>query len=228
METRLAPFIAIEGMDGSGKTTLIERLWKTLLTVPDPAYRFTREPGGTPAGEAIRSILLDKDLSADADGKTQLLGFFYARAHHLSMIRARRKDGLAVITDRFDASTFAYQVYAQTIDENEREELDELFWMLRNNIVYGENAPTLYLYLDLPPKTAHARRDTDHLQTKNHYDTRPLDFYERQRNGYDEFLSEIERQGGSEIFRIDATRSPDEVYEQANQIIREHTLSFSS
>lgn len=110
METRLAPFIAIEGMDGSGKTTLIERLRKTLLTVPGPAYRFTREPGGTSAGESIRGILLDDSLSADADGKTQLLGFFYARAHHLRMIRSFRKNGIAVITDRFDGSTFAYQV----------------------------------------------------------------------------------------------------------------------
>lgn len=227
MKTRLAPFIAIEGMDGSGKTTLIGRLRKTFLTVPDPV-RFTREPGGTPAGEAIRHILLDDALSADADGKTQLLGFFYARAHHLRMIRSLRGNGIAVITDRFDASTFAYQVYAQTIDGDEREEFDDLFWTLRNNIMHGENMPTLYLYLDLPPEIAYARRGADSSQAKNHYDTRPLDFYERQRDGYKDFLSEIERQGGSEVFRIDATQSPDEVYADANQIIREHTLSFSS
>lgn len=100
--------------------------------------------------------------------------------------------------------------------------------MLRNNIVYGKNAPTLYLYLDLPPKTAYARRDADLSQAKNHYDTMPIAFYERQRDGYSDFLSEIERQGGSEVFRIDATQSPDEVYAEANRIIREHTPSFSS
>lgn len=225
MKTRLAPFIAIEGMDGSGKTTLIKRLRKTFLTASGPAYHFTREPGGTQAGEAIRNILLDKDLSAHADGKTQLLGFFYARAHHLRMIHLFRYNSISVITDRFDASTFAYQVHAQTTDGNEREELDELFWMLRNNIVYGENTPTLYLYLDLPPETAYVRRDTDASQAKNHYDTMPLDFYERQHAGYDDFLSEIERQAGSEVVRIDAAQSRDEVFEDAFQAILEHIRS---
>ncbi len=226
METRLAPFIAIEGMDGSGKSTLIDRLRDEFLRSPGDRVIFTREPGGTSAGEAIRSILLDGDLSGNASGKTQLLGFFYARSHHLEMIGEKRKAGFTVISDRFDGSTFAYQVHAQTADEHKREELDELFWMLRNNIVYGENAPTLYLYLDLPPKTAYARRDADSSQAKNHYDTMPISFYERQHAGYDDFLSEIESQGESEVVRIDATRSRDSVFEDAFQAILEHIRSF--
>lgn len=227
MEPRLAPFIAIEGMDGSGKTTLIKELRKSLLTIPDP-IKFTREPGGTPASEAIRSILLDDTLSGKADGKTQLLGFFYARAHHLTQIRFLRGKGITVLTDRFDGSTLAYQAYAQTIDQNERKELHDLFWMLRRKVVYGDNAPTLYLYLDLPPEVAYSRRNADSLQVKNHYDTKPLAFYRRQHDGYGEFFSEIERIGESKACHINAEESPDNVYRAAARIIREHLMSFSS
>lgn len=226
METRLTPFIVIEGMDGSGKTTLVERLRDTFLKNPGTRIIFTREPGGTPAGEAIRGVLLDRTLSGDANGRTQLLGFFYARSHHLEMIGGKRRMGFTIISDRFDGSTFAYQVHAQTPDDHEREELDDLFWTLRNNIVYGEDAPTLYLYLDLPPETAYARRDADSSQAKNHYDTMPLAFYERQHAGYDDFLSEIKRQGESEVVRIDASQPRDEVFEDAFQAILEHIRSF--
>lgn len=228
METRLTPFIVIEGMDGSGKTTVVRRLQERLSIMSEHRYAFTREPGGTPAAETIRAILLDGNLSGHAGGRTQLLGFFYARSHHLEMIREKRESGFIIISDRFDGSTFAYQVCAQTTDKDEREELDELFWMLRNNIVYGENVPTLYLYLDLPPKIAYARRDADLSQTKNHYDTMPLAFYERQHAGYDDFLSEIDRQGGSEVVRIDAAQSRDAVFEDVFQAILEHIRSRST
>lgn len=221
METKPAPFIAIEGMDGSGKTTLIRRPKDTFGLRSDIRFVFTREPGGTPAAEAVRGILLDGNFSADADGETQLLGFFYARAHHLKAVRKWRK-GQVVITDRFDGSTFAYQVAAQSKSPKEFEELDDLFWTLRNNLIRDEDEPTLYLFLDLPPQTAYARRRADASQERNHYDEKPLRFYERQRDGYEEFFSEIRRRGHSAIARIDATKPPENVLEEARRIILGH------
>lgn len=227
MDMKPAPFIAIEGMDGSGKTTLVRRLEEATRLLSDYRYAFTREPGGTPLAENIRSLLLSEELSGTASGRTQLLGFFYARSDHLEMIRKERAAGHIVITDRFDASTFAYQVYAQSETGHERDELDELFWMLRNNIVYGENSPTLYLSLDLPPEVAYARRAADAAQEKNHYDIRPLEFYERQREGYRVFFEEIRGWGNSsEVAIIDATKSPEEVFGEALRIIRKHVRSY--
>jgi dTMP kinase len=219
MKTAPAPFIAIEGMDGSGKTTLIRKLMQAFADQP---VIFTREPGGTPLAEAVRDILLDGSLSEHASGRTQLLGFFYARSHHLGMICQQRKRGHAVITDRFDASTFAYQVYAQSKNQDERDTLDELFWILRNNIVQDDDAPTLYLYLDLPPAVAEMRRKGDTTQTGNHYDTKPIGFYKRQREGYEVFLDEISAYDESEIVRIDARQTPEQVFEQALETIRRH------
>jgi dTMP kinase len=225
MNTVFAPFIVIEGMDGSGKTTLTRRIEKAFALMPDYRFVFTREPGGTPLAEAVRGILLDTDLSGNASGKTQLLGFFYARAHHLETIRKQREQGFAVISDRFDGSTFAYQVYAQSDDTAEQKELADLFWALRTNIVCDENAPTLYLYLDLPPETAYFRRTVDASQEKNHYDTRSIGFYRRQRDGYRNFFAKVARQDDSEVAFIDATLAEDEVFEEVFHIIRNHVRS---
>ncbi len=228
MKTALTPFIAIEGMDGSGKTTLIRRLEEYLSLMSDYRYAFTHEPGGSPLAEAVRGILLDDSLSGNASGKTQLLGFFYARSHHLGMIRKKREVEFVVITDRFDGSTFAYQVYGESKGPEEQEELDELFWMLRANVVLGGNEPTLYLYLDLPPETAFARRSADTSQAKNHYDEKPLSFYRRQHAGYDDFLKEIASQGDSEVAFIDATLPPDDVFEEAFRVIHDHVRRITS
>ena len=225
MHTSLAPFIAIEGMDGSGKTTLVRRLQEAFSLSSDHRYAFTREPGGTPLAEAVRGVLLDHALSGHASGKTQLLGFFYARSHHLGMIHNQRNRGLTVISDRFDGSTFAYQVYGESKGPEEQEELDELFWILRTNVVLGGNEPTLYLYLDLPPETAFARRSADASQEKNHYDEKPLSFYRRQHAGYRDFLKEIAAQKDSDVAFVDATLPPEDVFEEALRIIRDHVRS---
>lgn len=220
MNQHIAPFIALEGMDGSGKTTLLRGLMQTL---DSEHFFFTREPGGTPPGEAIRNILLDDTLSGNATGKTQLLGFFYARSHHTDAIALWRKARHPVITDRFDGSTFAYQVVAQSKNDEEREELDDLFWTLRVLLLLqSESMPTLYLYLNIPPEVAYARRQGDTEQVQNHYDTKPLTFYEKQHEGYLEFFREIRGQGDSEVAFLDATLSEEKLLAQAIEHISKH------
>ncbi len=214
MNQHIAPFIALEGMDGSGKTTLLRGLMQTL---DSEHFFFTREPGGTPPGNAIRNTLLNATV------KTQLLGFFYDRSHHTDAIALWRKARHPVITDRFDGSTFAYQVVAQSKSDEEREELDDLFWTLRALLlIQSESIPTLYLYLDLPPEVAYARRQGDTKQVQNHYDRNPLTFYEKQREGYLEFFREIRRQGDSEVVFLDATLSEEELLAQAIEHISKH------
>lgn len=225
MKTALTPFIAIEGLDGSGKTTLVRKLERAMKGMP---VIFTHEPGGTPLAGAIRNILLDGSLSGGASNKTQLLGFFYARSDHIEMIRSIRTMGQTVITDRFDGSTFAYQAYDESKGPEEQEELDDLFWMLRSNIVLSGNEPTLYLYLDLPPEVAQERHTADPSQMMNHYDLKPIDFYRRQHAGYQDFFKEIASQGDSEVAFIDATLSPDDIFEEMLSVIYSHIQSATT
>lgn len=221
MNQHIAPFIALEGMDGSGKTTLLRGLQKAL----DPRYfLFTREPGGTPTGEVIRDVLLDENLSGNATGETQLLGFFYARSHHVGPIADWRKTR-TVVTDRFDGSTYGYQVVAQSKSDQAREELSDKFWTLRDMFLLSDQrVPTLYLYLDLPPEIAYARRKSDTGQEKNHYDTEPLTFYEKQHEGYLEFFREIVRQADSEVIFLEAALPPEKLLAEALTHILNHTL----
>jgi dTMP kinase len=222
MHTSPATFIAIEGMDGSGKTTLVRELTRVMKGMP---VIFTHEPGGTPLAGAIRNILLDGNLSGGADSKTQLLGFFYARSDHIRMIRSLRTMGQTVITDRFDGSTFAYQVYGESRTPEEQKGLEHFFWTLRKSVVNAEHAPTLYLYLDLPPEIAQVRRGADQSQAMNHYDSKPIDFYRRQHEGYKVFFRDIAEWHQSEVAFIDATLSPDDIFEETLRIIHNHIRS---
>ncbi len=101
-------FITIEGVEGVGKSTNIA-LVKSLLEARGYELLLTREPGGTPTGERIREILLDKDEQA-MTAMTELLLVFAARSQHVSqVIMPALAAGQWVISDRFTDSSYAYQ-----------------------------------------------------------------------------------------------------------------------
>jgi len=101
-------FITIEGVEGVGKSTNIA-LAKSLLEARGYEVLLTREPGGTPTGERIREILLDKDEQA-MTAMTELLLVFAARSQHVSqVIMPALAAGQWVISDRFTDSSYAYQ-----------------------------------------------------------------------------------------------------------------------
>lgn len=173
------PFIAVEDMDGAGKTMLLRRLENTLRLMSDHLYGFFRELGGSDFGEIQRDIFLDPRFQ-DKSLKTKLVQLFAARNSNIEkIVMPSREGGRIVIADRFDGSTLAYQVFAEARSYEERAKLENLFWVLRKAVVNDENAPTLYRYLDLPPEVAHTRRVTDVSRDKNHYDEKPADFYAR-------------------------------------------------
>ena len=108
-------FITFEGPDGAGKTTQISLLAQHLsergLTVVS-----TREPGGTPLGDDIRRILLDKQYQG-MDARAETLLYLAARAQHAaSVIRPALEQGKIVLSDRFADSTIAYQGAARALD----------------------------------------------------------------------------------------------------------------
>lgn len=142
-------FIVLEGVEGAGKSTQARLLsgWMGGSGIP---YTLAREPGGTPVGEAIRSIVLDKgDLTMPAE--TELLLILAARAAFCQdVVRPALEDGRVVLADRFDFSTFAYQGYGRGLDLSE---------VRRANALATRGLePDLILVLDLPVEEGMKRK----------------------------------------------------------------------
>ena len=141
-------FITIEGVEGAGKSTQAGAL-ATHLEHRGFDVVLTREPGGTHAGERIRSILLDPDLDGLAP-VSELLLVFAARAEHLEqVIRPALDAGAVVVCDRFTDATYAYQGAGRGLPEAAIADLEKL--------VQGTLRPDLTLVLDMAVNAAMAR-----------------------------------------------------------------------
>ncbi|MBE3588559.1 MAG: dTMP kinase [Thermoanaerobacteraceae bacterium] len=141
-------FIAFEGMDGVGKTTQVQLLAESLQK-KGWAVTVTREPGGTPAGERIRGLLLDPAL-AGLTPLAEVLLYAAARAEHVARkIIPDLEAGRVVISDRFVDSTLAYQGYGRGLD------LPALSGI--NRLAAGSLVPHLTVLLDMPVEEALAR-----------------------------------------------------------------------
>src|SRR3989344_1089779 len=131
-------FIAIEGGEGSGKSSLVSALKDSL----GDSVVVTREPGGSPYGEAIRDLALKDPRAGQAPAATMLCLMFASRYDHVeNIIRPALSKGLSVVSDRFDGSSYAYNVCAQS-----RGSLEYLFWKLRTEISVLLD---LYVYIDV-------------------------------------------------------------------------------
>lgn len=136
-------FITLEGGEGVGKSTNLQYL-KDYLTHKNIEFVVTREPGGTPLAEEIRSLVLNP-REEKVDPTCELLMVFAARAQHLnSFILPHLKCGTWVISDRFTDATYAYQGKGRGIDLKSILDLEKL--------VQGELQPDLTLYLDCSPE----------------------------------------------------------------------------
>jgi len=166
-------FITVEGIEGAGKSTNLE-LIRGLLEDAGREVLFTREPGGTPLGEAIRELLLDHRHDGMAP-ETELLLMFGARAEHLARkIRPALEGGTWVLCDRFTDATYAYQGGGRGIDAGRIRVLEE--W------VQGGLRPDLTLVLDLPVQTGLER--AGNRSAPDRFETEAARFFERVRRAY--------------------------------------------
>jgi dTMP kinase len=164
-------FITLEGGEGAGKSTQARRLAATLAAAGLPVLR-TREPGGAPGSEAIRTLLLG---AGPWDGITETLLHFAARREHVArLIGPALAAGLWVVCDRFADSTLAYQVFGQGAP---RTAWDTLAAMTLEGV-----QPDLTLVLDLPPETGLARAAA--RGESNRYEAMDLAFHTRIRDGF--------------------------------------------
>ncbi|MGY0560768.1 dTMP kinase [Luteimonas sp. A277] len=140
-------FVSLEGGEGAGKTTVLGTLRRALATGGDEVV-LTREPGGTPLAETIRSLLLDPGHEPAAP-ETELLLMFAARAQHVrEVIRPALQRGAWVLCDRFTDSSYAYQGGGRRLDAGLIETLEHAVVGLR---------PGLTLLLDLDVVTGRER-----------------------------------------------------------------------
>ena len=171
-------FLVFEGLDGSGKSTLIERLANELRTRGFDLI-LTREPGGTPLAEDIRKILLRTDAEVP-DARTELLLYEASRAQHVErVIRPALQAGKWVLCDRFTASTVAFQSFARKLS---RMDID---WL--NKYAIGGVNPNLNVLLDLSVDESIKRRkgrvDSTGVED-DRFEREARDFHEAVRNGY--------------------------------------------
>jgi dTMP kinase len=165
-------FVAFEGPEGAGKSTQLVRLAARLRTDGhDPLV--TREPGGTPAGDQIREVILAPDLRVDP--LTEFLLYSASRAQHVAeVIEPALAAGRVVLTDRYTAASVAYQGHGRGIDL-------AFVHDLNHRVTHGI-APELTVLFDLEPELGlqrvHERGASDRLENAD------LDFHHRVREGF--------------------------------------------
>lgn len=193
-------FITLEGGEGAGKSTVIAALRDALETAGDDVV-CTREPGGTPLAEEIRSLLLDPQHEA-ASPKTELLLMFAARAQHVRQtILPALQRGAWVICDRFTDSSYAYQGGGRGLDTALIAELERQ--------VVGI-VPAMTLLLDIDVREGRVRTNTRDLWP-DRIEREQEDFFARARGV---FL--MRAAADPERFRvIDAGRPREEVAAEA-------------
>jgi dTMP kinase len=196
-------FITIEGAEGVGKSTNVTFI-TSLLDSLEIDHITTREPGGTPLAERVRTLLLDKDEQV-MDPLTELLLMFAARRQHVEeLIRPALAKGQWVICDRFTDSTYAYQGGGRGLDMQAIETLEQLS--------LGDFRPDLILVLDLETAAgmsrARARAALDRFERESEA------FFNRVRQV---FLDRAEQ--GAPYQLIDAGQPLIDVQAQIRQVI---------
>lgn len=183
-------FIAFEGGEGAGKSTQEQRLADHLVARGYEVVR-TREPGGTPAGEAIREIVLSPAYDG-LDDRAEALLFAASRGEHVArVIRPALQRGAVVVCDRYLDSSVAYQGAGRNLGVDAVRELS----------LWATNAllPDLTVVLDIDPEMGLAR-----LDSRDRLEAQPLEYHRRVRQAFLDLAAE----DPSRYVVIDATQDP--------------------
>jgi dTMP kinase len=198
-------FISFEGTEGVGKTTLIRKIHQ-YFEQQGKEVVLTREPGGTPLAEQIRSLLLAVNHEEQMSHDTELLLIYAARAQHLQqVIIPALNAGKIVLTDRFTDASFAYQCSGRGLSQEKLQLLNQTFVAKMPNITFWLDAP-----IELGMTRARERGALDRFEQEK------LSFFAKVRAGYETlWQAEPER-----IKRLDATQNADLVFEEALQYLK--------
>ena len=196
MKITRGKFIAVEGIDGSGKDTQVDFLKKRLDLNKNI---FLREPGSSESGKSIRRLILDhKEISVE----TQILLFYASRFETMKLIQKYLDEGKNVILNRFELSSYAYQIYG-----NKRKDLKNFMDTISNKAVPQDLKPDLYILFDLPVVDAKGRVEKREGQELTWFDKKDWKYFENVREGYKEEIQNYNHK------IIDASKSIEEVKE---------------
>jgi dTMP kinase len=206
----LSLFITFEGVEGSGKTTQIQRL-KNYFTRKGIPCRVTREPGGCPIAEKIRKVLLNPDHQ-EMVPISELFLYEAARAQHVKeVIQPFLKKGGVVLCDRFNDATLAYQGYGRRLN---------LKWIERLNRLSSQGIrPDVTFLLDCPSEVGLSRALQRNLALKQEregrFEREEIQFHQRVRKGY----LAIAKKEPHRMKVIDTREGEEKVFENIRRIV---------
>ena len=196
-------FIVFEGGEGAGKSTQEELLAQWLQAQARTVVR-TREPGGTPAGEAIRTVLLSNEYAGLTDRAEALL-FAAARGEHAAqVIRPALEADAIVVCDRYLDSSVAYQGYGRDLGAEYVKNLS--LWATQDLV------PDLTVLLDVDPAVGLSR-----VQSPDRLESEPIEYHQRVRKAF----IEISKADPTRYMVIDANQSKDVIAEQIRARVAE-------
>lgn len=200
-------FIVIEGGDGAGKDTQIDLLKSQY---GEKNFLYVKDPGTTDIGRTLRNTLLNEEQVAE---RTELFLYLAARAQLVNeRIKPALERGVNVISNRFDLSTIAYQIYGK-----EQHEITDLVHAMSDYVRDGLQ-PDLLVLLDCPPEEG-LRRIQTRNKGLNKFEAEPTAFHQRVREGYRAHVTDYPH-----TLVIDAMRAPDDIHKEViSAIERIHT-----
>jgi dTMP kinase len=167
-------FLTLEGGEGLGKSTAVKFI-QQYLQQAQIDFISTREPGGTPAAEQIRQILLNPNMAETFTPETELLLMFASRSQHIAnLILPALASGKWVVCDRFVDASYAYQGGGRGFPVAQIKHLD--------NLIVGDLRPDVTILLDAAPQVGMAR--AKNRGTHDRIEQEKLDFFERVRAAY--------------------------------------------
>ncbi|MDN5302773.1 MAG: dTMP kinase, partial [Thermoanaerobacteraceae bacterium] len=196
-------FITIEGPDGAGKTTQVKKIYE-YLTSRGRKVLVTREPGGTALGEKLREVLLSPAGESPVP-EAEALIYAASRAQLIkNVISPALLRGTYVLCDRFVDSSLAYQGWARGLG------IEEILGI--NRWFIGELWPDLTILLDIDPEVSLKRLE----RARDRLEKETLEFHKRVREGF----LKVREIFPERIVAVDASRSPEEVFDRISAYIR--------
>jgi dTMP kinase len=200
-------FITFEGIDGAGKSTQHARLIEHLKASGRRVVA-TREPGGTPLGEKLRSLLLSEAMHLETEA---LLMFASRREHIAEVIEPALARGDWVVCDRFTDASIAYQGGGRGLSRTKLMQLAQ--W------VQGDLTPDLTFVFDAPVELAMARVRAS-TGDPDRFEREQGEFFRNVRAAY----LEIAREQPQRVRLLDATGAPDQIFKEVIAIVEERLL----